>query len=131
MREIEDFAKHKAPEVVGQIAVEFYKDSFLNEGFTDKTLEKWPAVKRPERKRRNSKILVGTDNLRRSIKPVVEESKVSVHAEVYSKNNFNYAPVHNFGTNKIPQRQFVGESETLNEKIHDDLERRVDDILRS
>lgn len=30
------------PRIAGKVAVDFYKQSFHNEGFTDDRLEKWP-----------------------------------------------------------------------------------------
>ena len=75
-------------------------------------------------------MLVKSGNLSRSIKATEETGKVTVHAEAFSKNGFNYAPVHNFGTDKIPQRMFVGESETLNKKIIERIKRKAAEIIR-
>jgi len=33
------------PRMAGKMAVDFIKQSFHNEGFTDTTIEKWPEVK--------------------------------------------------------------------------------------
>jgi phage gpG-like protein len=128
--ELQDFADNIAPEIIGRMAADFYKESFQNEGFTDKTLQPWQRVKRPNRKTVTPKILVKTGNLKRSIDYKTEKGKVTIHAEAFSAKGFNYAPVHNFGTERIPQRMFVGESETLNEQIIERLKHKVNGILR-
>lgn len=42
----EDYIKNKAPDVIGTEAVRHFKKSFVDEGFTDESLEKWRDVKR-------------------------------------------------------------------------------------
>ena len=134
---LQDFATNEAPGIIGDMAVEFYKEGFENEGFTDVSLERWKEVKRrenptrPDRIAARAKILTGTTNLRRSIKPYVSAGEVTIRSEAFSKNGFNYAPVHNFGTEKIPQREFVGESETLNEKILQRMKEKAAEILKN
>jgi phage gpG-like protein len=75
-------------------------------------------------------VLVKTGNLKRSIKYKTEKGKVTVHAEAFSDKGFNYAPVHNFGEGGMPQRMFVGESETLNEQIIERLKQKVKGVLK-
>jgi phage gpG-like protein len=135
--ELQDFANNDAPEIIGKMAKDFYKESFQNEGFTDKDLGEWPEVerrknpKRPERSAATRKILTGsTGNLGRSIEYYTEKGAVTIRSEVYSPTGFNYAPVHNWGTDKIPQRQFVGDSETLNEKILERMREKAREITR-
>lgn len=41
-----DYIENSVPEIIGTEAVKHYKQSFVNEGFTDEALEKWPDVKR-------------------------------------------------------------------------------------
>jgi phage gpG-like protein len=138
MNEIRDFSDNIAPAIVGNAAVEFYKKSFINEGFTDRTLEKWKPLKRPKRPKRHkgqdvpTKILVEDKHLSRSLKRDIEKGKATVHAEALSGKGFNYAPVHNWGDDKInvPQRMFVGPSDTLEEQIKEKLEKEVGKILR-
>ena len=130
MEQLRDFAENVAPEIAGRAAADFYKESFQNEGFTDKSLSKWKSVKRPNRKTVASKILVKTGNLKRSIDYNVEKGKVIVHAEAFSSKGFNYAPVHNFGEGNVPQRQFVGKSEKLEEIITEKLNKKLRIILR-
>ncbi|OJV19878.1 MAG: hypothetical protein BGO30_07315 [Bacteroidetes bacterium 41-46] len=44
--EIKRFIDRDMPRVAGKLAVDHYKDSFRNQGFTDKTLAKWQPSKR-------------------------------------------------------------------------------------
>jgi phage gpG-like protein len=152
MKEVQGFGDYIAPAVIGVEAVNFYRESFHNEGFTDKTLEKWEALKNPPKRKgkansksfvsrtgrkveydsNHRKILVDTGNLSRSLKRDVEKGRVTVQAEAFSKKGFNYAPVHNWGDEKInvPQRQFVGPSQTLDKRIREELQKEVNRILR-
>jgi len=44
--EVENYRRNIAPVKGAAIALEHFQDSFKNQGFTDKQLEKWPDVKR-------------------------------------------------------------------------------------
>ena len=46
MAEIERFKLEDVPDIIGTEAVNHYNESFVNEGFTDKSLKKWDNVKR-------------------------------------------------------------------------------------
>lgn len=134
-KNLEDFANDIAPQVVGKTAKDFYKESFQKQGFTGDSLTSWKEVKRreapsrPDRAASSRNILTGaTGNLGRSIDYACEKGKVTITAEVFSATGFNYAPVHNWGTPKMPQRQFVGESETLNRIILDKIKERIKEI---
>jgi len=127
------------------MAVDFFKQSFHNEGFTDTTLERWPEVKRRQDPRvrgarATRKILTGdTGDLGESITYHIRTpSEVVIKAEAYSKNGFNYAPVHNEGVTDagrnrnvvIPKRQFIGYSHTLDRDIEREIDRKIRDILK-
>ncbi len=43
-----NYFKNKVPTIMGVEAVNHFKDSFQNQGYTDKNLEKWEEVKRRE-----------------------------------------------------------------------------------
>jgi phage gpG-like protein len=137
--ELLDYAQNIAPHDIGEEAVEFYREAFQQDkkGFTDRALVKWKELKRPNHKREpgsekgRSNILVKSTNLSRSIEARPEQGKVTVHAEAFSKKGFNYAPVHNSGDKNIPQRKFIGESETLNKKIVERLKEKAAEIIRN
>lgn len=154
-KEIEKYIDNDTPEIMGVMARDHFKEAFQEgtEGFTDKSLEKWPNVKR----RTNPKnfhyitkgpnkgdkisgnayaaraILTGdTGDLGFSID---YETKGNGEVTVYSDKE--YAEAHNEGTANagrnrnvtIPKRQFIGDSEVLNEKIAKRLENDIDNIM--
>jgi hypothetical protein len=46
MQRLKEFVKTDAKDIMGTEAVEHFRESFKNEGFTDEQLEKWPEVER-------------------------------------------------------------------------------------
>lgn len=48
IRRLDDYLQNEAPIIIGTEAVNHFKESFENQGFTDQTLEKWQEVKRRE-----------------------------------------------------------------------------------
>lgn len=131
------------PKIVGNAAVNHFKDNFKREGFWDKGVKKWAPRKRHEP---GKNILVQSGRLRRSIRHRTFGSRVVVFTD-----GIPYAKIHNEGgrvsgtakvkahnrkikrgrTTKIvavrahnrsfnytmPQRQFMGNSTALNRKI--------------
>lgn len=136
LQEYQEFANHVAPEEIGRIAREFYTESFKNEGFTDASLQEWQEVKRRIEPRRpdlaaaKRGILINTGNLKRSLTYECFKGLVVVRAEAFSPSGFDYARVHNWGTARVPQRQFLGESQQLNDKIIAELKKIVEEINR-
>lgn len=132
------------PRIAGKVAVDFFKQSFLQEGFMDTGLQRWPEVKRRQDPRvrgarATRRILTGdTGDLGESLTYRIRTpSEVVVKAEAYSKNGFNYAPVHNSGATDagrhrnvvIPKRQFMGPSKTLDNLIMEEIDRKVRSVL--
>jgi phage gpG-like protein len=131
------------PDIVGIEAVNHYQEGFRNEGFTDKSIDRWVEVKRRQGKGKGAdatrKILTGrTGALHDSIEYKVEPGKVIVSANPANVGaGVNYAAVHNFGANDagrkrnttIPKRQFIGESQQLNKKIVDRIEEHLKKII--
>lgn len=108
--------------LMGRTAKTFFYDNFRKQGFEDKTLTKWAARKR-EDKRAGRAILVKSGDLRRSIRfDNVNKNNLSVRIAT----DLPYAKIHNDGLTgnawgkvpfKMPKRQFIGDSYQLNEKI--------------
>ena len=46
LAELERFRREDVPDIIGTEAVRHFNQSFVNEGATDKSLKKWPDVKR-------------------------------------------------------------------------------------
>jgi phage gpG-like protein len=136
--EIERFVSDDAPDIIGKEAVDHYTENFQEEGFVNGGLQKWQEVKR----RMNPKItgvaseraiLTGnTGDLGRSIN---YEDAGNGTVIIYS--DLKYSAAHNEGTTTagknhstvIPQRQFIGESQELSEKIIEILEQKIGDVF--
>lgn len=138
--------------IIGVEAVNHYQESFANEGFTDKNLQKWKEVKRRNSfskwyghsgqtgkfstARTTAPILTGeTGELMNAIRFVPTAQGVTVI------NAKKYARVHNFGGMAkiygkkpftMPKRTFMAPSTVLNEKIRAkivrELKRRLNTI---
>lgn len=78
--------------VMGNEALNHFKDSFPNQGFTNESTEKWKPRKRPDRKRPGRAILIDTGRLRRSLR-----YSRSRKYEVVIKSNKPYAKIQNEG----------------------------------
>ena len=106
------------PTIVGETARNHFLTSFTKlDGFNDRPFQSWPARKK---KNGGRKLLVKTSRLKRGVR------KKSIPQGVRIFNNVKYAATHNFGLNvkkrgggsfKMPQRQFIGESNVLNKRV--------------
>lgn len=150
LTEIRHYKEHDLPDVIGTEAVNHYRESFRNEGFTDQTKQPWKDVKRrdpaspwygfaPDNKNRFSttratdKILTGeSKELQNSITYVKNPGRVTVYTDK------PYAAVHQFGLQakifgkkpfKMPARPFIGKSKKLEENIAAKIKRDLDKIL--
>jgi phage gpG-like protein len=138
-RDLTDFIQDGNPgsvaDITGRKAVEFYDKGFINEGFTDESFKPWKEVKRRQNPRKPSSaaarrpILTETGRLRRSLLYAVAPGSVTISAEAFSEKGFNYAPVHNFGTVKVPKREFVAPSQALNAELKEEYEKRIQSII--
>jgi phage gpG-like protein len=139
--------------VIGNEAKNHFVNSFRLQGFEDKTVEKWKPRKKKEAKGRGSKksaaeagtvrsvkagraILVKSGDLRRSIRrePVNKAAmKVTIATDLV------YARIHNEGLMgkawgkapfKMPKRQFIGGSFTLNTKVKKTITKSLDRLFK-
>ena len=125
-----------APRAIGPMAVNEFKENFRRQGFMDSTVTKWPARKNTDTGRA---ILVKSGRLRDGIRVVRSNAQ-----SITIGNAVPYARLHNEGyrglvnvrphkrTNQygtrynvssftkrvtMPKRQFIGNSQALNNKI--------------
>jgi len=152
MEKIREFTNGDAiRDILGVEAVNHYKQSFANEGFTDEVLNPWKDVKRrdPQSKwyghsgqtgkktteRMAAKILTGeTRELQNAITYRRIENGVRV------SNDKPYASVHNYGGRakiygkkefQMPQRQFIGKSAVMVTSIKSKIKKEFVRILNS
>lgn len=146
LREAALYIKNDAPDVIGQLAVNHFKKSFENEGFTDKKLSKWaPRAKEPKLAR---KVLVGQgngDHLADSIdyttvgtSVIIQTDKAYAEAHNEGYTGTQNVPAHTRRGNpvkahsrnmKLPQRQFIGDSDEMNNAIEKKIEKDLTKIL--
>lgn len=88
----------KNPVKVTQLAMAHFKRSFVQDGFEDKTIEKWDARKPGAKRNKGRAILVDTGALNKGIIKQVSGAKVKVHVIGLGAN---YADVHNFDFRSI------------------------------
>jgi phage gpG-like protein len=112
------------PRRLGTLAVNHFKQSFRDEGFTDGSLKKW-------RKRKNNvdagrAVLVKSGDLRRSIKI----KRASFKSIIVGTTGIPYATIHNEGGStrfaKMPKRQFIGDSRILEKKLKRRILRQIE-----
>jgi phage virion morphogenesis protein len=150
IKEIQEFTKsNDLKDIIGVEATNHFKESFQNEGFTDKNLEPWKDVKRRDplspwyghsgqtgkfsQARTTAKILTGeTRELQNSItyKYLPNGTRVT--------SDKPYAGVHQFGLKAkvygkkaftMTARPFMGRSEVLMKKINDKIVRELKKII--
>jgi len=116
----------------------FFIESFTNQGFTDKHLEKWQPRKKETKRTIGKAILVSSGALRRSIlvKQLTNDS-FTVVSDMGLGASQDYAPVHNYGLRagrgrgfKMPKRQFMGESAVLIKKIMDKINSNIENAFK-
>jgi phage gpG-like protein len=114
--------KRTLPIIIGETAKNFFQDNFKKQGFDDNGVKRWQARKgqvsfnglaRVSKKSESGRaILVKTGDLRNSIRV-----KSASMRKIVIATDLDYSKIHNDGSNKMPQRQFIGESANLNKKI--------------
>lgn len=132
--------KRDLPPVIGNMGQNFFRSSFEKQGFTDETFVAWKEVKRREpgtnaykypkknaEDRHKRGILVGmrtkgNQHLRDSTNRSLKEATFK---EIRYEVSQVYAAAHNFGLKvknfTMPQRKFIGKSETLLKNIKDKI----------
>jgi phage gpG-like protein len=121
LKQIEAFKPqlNKIVDAAGVMAVNHFKKSFRDGGFTDESLETWKPRKRAERGK-NRAVLVKSGRLRRSLR----SKKFGVLA-VKIMTDVPYAKIHNNGEGKMPKRQFIGYSGKLNRSIIAFIDKKI------
>ncbi len=143
-KEAARFINEDAPVIAGKTAADMFKENFQNESFFG---EPWQEVQRrmdyyairgKRRKNytkgaaRTRKILTGASgDLGRSITYDVKGKglvRIIAAPRTFTGGNY-YALYHNEGTETIPQRQFMGDHPKVTDKIIDEVQRKLNQIL--
>lgn len=121
-------------ETMGIYAINHYKKSFIDGGFTDVNFKAWRQRKRT-RDGDGRAILVGQGGGGR-LKDSIRYRKINKYS-VRIESNVIYANVHNEGLRSgrgrgfiMPKRQFVGYSERLSRKIELRLRYNIEKIFK-
>ncbi|MEZ0611944.1 hypothetical protein ACAW74_25755 [Fibrella sp. WM1] len=129
---ISNYIENHARTVVRVEGTKHFKESFRNEGFTDETLEKWPDItnaRKDQKRKKNGNlppILTDTGKLGNSI-----TARNDGDEDVVFSSDRPYAKRHNEGDNVMPQRQFMGPSKALDDKIVAKFDRDFQRILNN
>jgi|BioPla2DNA2_1021312.scaffolds.fasta_scaffold10759_5 phage gpG-like protein len=149
-----DTIKKELPIIVKTEGLNHFEESWDNQGFTDKSLDKWQKRKAPPaitksgkpsaaydkwaRKDAGRAILVGhqADSSGGHLKDSLKAS-ATTKAVIFSSDK-EYAEVHNEGGRsgrgkgfQMPRRRFMGPSKVLNDKIFKKLEKEITKKLDS
>lgn len=146
------FFQDAALRLVETEALNHFQNSFVNQGFTNKSLVKWPKRKVPKR---NGKPISGKSLEKWKAKNEGRALLVSHASDTKGTHLSNsitgerspgkvvivvdkpYAKVHNEGLQagrppgfQMPQRQFIGPSEKLEKNIRSKLEKEIDKLIK-
>lgn len=146
------FLQEDALRIVETEALNHFQNSFVYQGFTDKSLVKWPARKIP---RRNGKPITGKTLEKWKAKNQGRALLISHAGDTKGTHMANsivgeqapgkvtilvdkpYAQVHNDGLRAgrppgftMPQRRFIGPSEQLEKKIQAKFEKEIDKLIK-
>ncbi len=132
--------KRTLPIALGNIAKNFFKDAFRKGGFTDTGFKRWEQRRKRLGRGRTSPTLkeaanlIQSGTLKRSIKVRPATFKLT---RIFT--NVVYAAIHNFGLRglafgkhefKMPEREFIGDSRTLERKLENRILREVDKVFK-
>lgn len=116
---------------VKDMSLNHFKKSFEIEGFNNEPFRRWKPLKRKRASPyTNNKILTRTGRLKNSLRTQSYVGSRVWWIKYYS--NVEYADVHNEGLRsgsgrgfKMPKRQFMGNSRSLDKKIQTRIDNRI------
>ena len=141
-KEVRTFLRGDALSVVGVEAMRFIQMNFDKQGFmTSRGLDKWQKRKRPasmyyKRGRRVGQLTsAGRAYMKKKNRPLFSSSSGGLmrNSFDYSRRNYSvkiyshlpYAFFHNYGTERLPRRMFIGPSDYLHGRISSKINREV------
>jgi hypothetical protein len=123
--------KRVLPNDLANDAVRFFLASWDKQGFDDGGVKSWKPRKKETPKTQGKPILVGTGNLRRAVANSKKEATWErIRLQVDMPKGEQYPVYINEGTDKMPKRQFMGDSKTLRDILQKKINLVVDKIWR-
>lgn len=107
---------------VGNVARNHFLDNFKNKGFVNGGVLAW---KKRKDSRNTRSLLVKTGRLKQSIRVKRYNSN-----EVVIGTDTPYASYHNEGTERLPKRQFIGDSKELDAKVKATIIQEIDKLFK-
>ncbi len=112
-------------DVMLTVAQNHSTENFAKQGFDDIGVQKWEPRKRTRTRDIGKAILVQTGRLRRSLR---KKRLNALSGVLFSP--LPYAKRHNEGLDRMPKRQFVGNSRNMVKKIERALELKINRIFK-
>lgn len=129
----------RLPGIAKVEGLNFIHDNFDKEGFENKpgSVKKWDKRKKEtgkgKKKRAGRQVLIDKGKLRRSW----DQETTAKGTAVEFTSSMPYAEAHNDGLKAgrppgftMPERKMIGDSEALDKRIENKLDRMVDDVMR-
>lgn len=126
LKKADNHFKNNVPKIIGERARRFFELSFIKQGFTDSGFSKWAKRKKETKRSIGKKILSGRGFLKGSIR----RTKTTPKQIRISSVGVAYANIHNQGRGKMPKRQFMGNSRTLEKGLQKRIEHEIRKFLR-
>lgn len=118
--------RFELPKIIANDSVRFFLDGFNKQGFTDSAFAGWKPRKGTQSGRNATrKILVDTGALRRSVSNSVKTASWEL---IRFQVELPYAAYINKGTDKMPQRKFMGTSFQLRKENVEKIRKVINKI---
>ena len=120
--DLDNLLDNELPDKLSKIILEHFLINFDNEGFNG---QKWKKRKKSKKGEENKPVLGGrTRTMGRNLiikSATMNDITIAVNDEIE-----NWAWVHQYGTDIMPQRQFMGDDSILEQLIEDEIIKEID-----
>jgi hypothetical protein len=106
--------KDTLPRQIANLAKNHFLDGFRRGGHqTDSSLSGWAQRKKQDKNKKRRAILIKSSSLKND----VDVRRTTFEEIVLGTKDVDYGEYHNEGTEKMPMREFLGDSKKLDRKI--------------
>ncbi len=123
--------KRELPIVIANDTQNFFTRSWDKQGWEDAGLKTWAPRAKETKKTMGKKIMISTGKLRRAVQNSIREKRFDKIRLVIDGGSIPYAARHNYGTDGMPQRQFMGDSKALRKMQIAKIKTYIDKIWRA